>query len=276
MWPALRVLTLSLTTLACNGGNSPAPGPTDDGDPTCPRPAQAVVPGDANGDGHADVADAVVIMRHLADGGPAPACLDAVDLVPDQRLELDDAFSLLVGTYEGGFSLPDLDDACDDATPLTPPACDRLVAAIDAPATAVDSGFDARVTLDPGEQSIQAWSLSVEAEGCDIVAATTAGTAAASVTSDPPGLRDLGYDATFVVDDGAVSTAILGFMQGRALPPGPQPVLSVQVRTRDCEPCTLRLGDALTALGEPVENLAVASGAAWPLPAAQVQVAGCP
>jgi hypothetical protein len=239
--------------------------PPDDSDEpvetelACPREPTGDVPaGDANGDGAADLADAVVILRAAAEGGPAPACPPAADLVEDDRVELDDGFSLLLHLYEGGFGLPE-DPECVGAVPHASPEC---------------SAVEARITgntveLRGASVAIEGWSLAVRAEGCTIVGATTAGTVGASVTDDPPGARDLGYDATFVADEGAVSAVILGFLEPVALPAGAwSPVLSLTLEPGDSCDCTLSLGEPVTGLGEPVENLVVAGGAAWPIAAA--------
>ncbi|MDP2311414.1 MAG: hypothetical protein Q8P41_00800 [Pseudomonadota bacterium] len=243
-----------LYTTSCDGDK-----PDDPVSLACPgAAAETIDAGDANGDGAVDLADAVVILRAVADGGAAPACTAAIDLVPDEQLDLDDAFSLLIHLFEGGFSLP-TDVDCAGAVPLEMPFCSPLEARFSETGT-VELRAD---TLD-----IEAWSLAVTAEGCTVSAATTAGTLGASIVDTPAGLRDLGYDATFLAEGGAVSAVVLGFMDAPALPAGAwSPVLALTVEQGDTCDCTLRLDSTVTALGEPVESLAVASGGAWALSA---------
>ncbi len=246
-----------LLAAACDGDTPPKPAEADPS--TCPRAAsEAFPPGDANGDGAVDLADAVVILRAVANGGAPPPCPAAIDLVPDERVELDDAFSLLIHLFEGGFSLP-AEAACASVAPLPTPACSPIEARFSSSGT---------VELRADTLAVEAWSLAVTAEGCSVTAATTAGTLGASVVDTPAGLRDLGYDATFVAESGAVSAVVLGFTEAPALPTGAwSPVLALTLTAGETCTCTLRLGPTVTALGEPVESLAVASGAAWPLTA---------
>ncbi len=252
-YPWLVCSALVACLVGCDGEKPPGGG-SEAAAETCPRePAGDIGAGDANGDGAVDLADAVVILRHAAEGGAAPSCAGAVDLVPNDYIELDDAFQLLVHLYEGGFALPE-DVDCGDAAPLPPPAC--------SPVEARFSGTTLELRAET--VAIEGWSVAVRAEGCTIAAATTAGTSGASIVDEPPGLRDLGYDATFVVEGGAVSAVVLGFMEPTALPAGAwSPVLALTVEPGGSCDCTLSLGEPLTGLGEPVENLVVAEGAAW-------------
>ena len=223
----------------------------------CPREAATPGPGDSNGDGAVDMADVLVILRAVAEGGPAPACTAGVDLIPDGKVELDDAFSLLLYLYEGSFSLPETD--CTGSAALPVPAC------VQAEARLVEEERAVWVQL-RSAAAIEAWSLSLQ--GCTITSATTDGTLAASVALG--GLRDLGYDATVVTDAGVVSAVLLDDLEPVALPTDTwNPVLQLQVQ----ECCTLKLG-TLQGFGQPVENLLVIDGAAYPLPALEAKV-GC-
>jgi hypothetical protein len=223
----------------------------------CPRETTAVGPGDANGDGAVDLADVLVILRHVADGGPAPVCTAGVDLIPDEKIELDDAFSLLLYLYEGSFSLPEAD--CSGSPSLPAPGC------VQAEARLVEEEGAVWLQLRSGAP-IEAWSVSLQ--GCTITSATTDGTAAASVALG--GLRDLGYDATFLTTAGVVSAVLLDDLEPVALPTDAwSPVLRLQVQ--DC--CTLKLG-TLQGPGQAVESLLVIDGAAYPLPPLQAKV-GC-
>jgi hypothetical protein len=261
-------LFVLLLGAGCTGDK---PEPVDDTAPpssmACPREGSGTIgAGDANGDSAVDLADAVVILRAVANGGAAPSCTAGVDLVPDERLDLDDAFSLLLYLFEGGFSLP-ADVDCPSAVPLPAPACSPLEARFSSTGT-VELRADALV--------VEAWSLAVTAEGCTVTAATTAGTLGASIVDTPAGLRDFGYDATFLAETGATSAVVLGFTDAPALPTGVwSPVLALTFEQGATCECTLRLDSTVTTLGEPVESLAVASGAAWPLAAeATIDVCG--
>ncbi|MCB9681956.1 MAG: hypothetical protein H6733_10850 [Alphaproteobacteria bacterium] len=212
---------------------------TPDGE-LCPSEGDGKVrAGDANGDGVVDIADALVVYRAVADGGPAPVCLLASDLVPEGRLNYDDAHSLLLHLYEDGFTLPDVRPAdCADADPLAPPTC------VAAEVTFAVDGTDILVSLNPGSTAVEAWSLGVHATGCTIATATTDGTQAAWQADG--GRRDIGYDATFVTADGtaALSTVVLDFADATALLPdaGPQPILALTI-TPGPGDCTLTVTD---------------------------------
>ena len=223
----------------------------------CPREAALPGPGDSNGDGAVDMADVLVILRHVAEAGPAPACTAAVDLIPDGRIELDDAFSLLLYLYEDSFSLLEAD--CGGAAPLPPPAC------MQAEARRVEEEGVVELQL-RSEGPVEAWSVSFE--GCTVTSATTDGTLAGSVALG--GLRDLGYDASFVAANGVVSAVLLDDLEPVALPTGAwNPVLRMQVQ----ECCTLKLG-TVQGMGQPVESLLVIDRAAFLLPQLQAKV-GC-
>jgi len=223
----------------------------------CPREPAVAGPGDGNGDGAVDLADVLLILRHVAEAGPAPVCTAGVDLIPDGKIELDDAFSLLLYLYEGSFLLPEAD--CSGSGALPGPAC------VQAEARLVEEEGAVWLQLRSAAR-IEAWSVSLG--GCAVTSATTDGTAAASVALG--GLRDLGYDATFLTDAGVVSAVLLDELEPVALPTDVwSPVLRLQVQ--DC--CTLKLG-TLQGPGQPVESLLVVDGAAYPLPALAAKV-GC-
>lgn len=94
--------------------------------------------------------------------------------------------------------------------------------------------FDVRCALrqssiDEFEPGIEAWSLSVASEHLDITGITTAGTVAASVDDDPPGLRQGGFEKSELAVggtgdceglSGAVSTVILALGDPVYLPRG--------------------------------------------------------
>ena len=58
--------------------------------------------GDGNTDGSVNVADAVFMLAHLFDDGPAPSCLDAEDTNDDGRINLIDAIVLLANLFARG------------------------------------------------------------------------------------------------------------------------------------------------------------------------------
>jgi hypothetical protein len=58
--------------------------------------------GDSDGTGFVDITDAVYVLRHLFQGGPAPGCQDAADVDDDGGLVLTDAVYLLVHLFQGG------------------------------------------------------------------------------------------------------------------------------------------------------------------------------
>ena len=260
-----------------------ADGSPDPQDPAlCARPAdQVTAAGDANGDGEVDIADPVLILRHAAAGGQAPACPEAVDLVPDGRVQLDDAFTLLVALAEGLFDpdSADADDCADGAALPAPTDCQDLAITLEAPAQVeANESFSATFSFASTGLAVEGWSLPVTAEGCTITAATTDGTAAAAVTHTPAGLRDLGYDLTTVADGAATSVVVLGFMDRVTLPADGQArgVLALQVQAGDCGICTLTIGRPATGLGPEIPAVVAANDASWPLPQSATDITVCP
>ena len=109
------------------------------------------------------------------------------------------------------------------------------------------------------------WSLSIAADGCTIVDATTSGTMAADVDEDPPGLRNGGFERTELARDnlytGAVSAVVLAIGQPITLPTAqPSAVLRLTVELEPSSDDRLRRAflfhhDHLTGDGHPVTNL---------------------
>jgi len=62
--------------------------------------------GEANGDGNADLSDAVFILNFLFLGAAAPTCVDAADANDDGKLDLSDAVFFLNYLFLGGSSPP--------------------------------------------------------------------------------------------------------------------------------------------------------------------------
>lgn len=62
--------------------------------------------GDPNGDGAADISDAVAILSHLFSGGGVPTPLESGDVDSNSVLELTDAVYLLLFLFQGGPAPP--------------------------------------------------------------------------------------------------------------------------------------------------------------------------
>jgi hypothetical protein len=140
------------------------------------------------------------------------------------------------------------------------------------------------VGLAPEDEGAQGWSLSVSADGWDIVNATTAGTASADVNDNPPGLRNTGFEISELTDGsardgsdcagrlGAVSAVVLSFVMNITLPtdaasdilivtvagvvpPDPEPG-----EERSCVECRVDFTDGCTGSGQPVDNKVTLNG----------------
>jgi hypothetical protein len=271
-WHPLPLSALLATATACDAGEKPAP----EGDAACTLTAAplAAAPAlaDANGDGFVDVSDGVFVLRSFFVGGPAPACTAAVDFVPDGSFDAGDGFGLLytVGPKTVRYP-PDLDvSACAAPTRAEEPACgDGLALGIDAPATVTGSvgtqtTFDASVTLASPVLDVEAWSFTLVAEGCQIAAATTAGTVAADRADATGGLRDGGMAWQSVASDTELQVlTVLNWRDTTAVAHGGtasaiHAVTVMGTPTADCAPCELRLvaGDPATG----VESVASGGG----------------
>lgn len=98
-------------------------------------------------------------------------------------------------------------------------------------------------TTDPA-RGVESWSVSLAAVGLEVVDITTAGTTAARVDADPPGLRDIiSFEYTSIGDpargrgdcaglSSAVSVVVLSPASNLTLPSGPSTVARVTVRGR--------------------------------------------
>ena len=266
-------LIVVLILAACKKDSTPADDGAAQSTELCPRAASTPVAGDANGDGIVDIADAVAIVRAAADGGAAPACTSAVDLIPDGTTQLDDGFSLLIHLFEDGFSLPSA--GCDEDSSWAPPACSAGAVSVVAP-TSASGSFSAQVSVS-SDLEVEAWSFGLTAAGCTITAATTDGTIAEPEPRGGPGLRATGFDATFVSDDGATTGVVLALMDRRVLPSGQaHTLLQVEVEpdSSTCS-CSLTLDSGPTTIGQPVQAVVVADGFAYPLPQTTVSVDTC-
>lgn len=99
-------------------------------------PVAQPVPGDANGDGHFDVSDGVYYQRTYLAGGPAPVCVEAVDLTPDGIADFGDATAMWF--HLGPNRETELPQAanCVQVEREAEPACaNGLALGIDAPST---------------------------------------------------------------------------------------------------------------------------------------------
>ncbi len=252
---------IALSLVACNG---PA-GEVPEG---CARGPGDFVLGDAQGDGAADIADAVAIQRAVFDAATPPACDAAVDLTDDGAVQADDATSLLLHLFEGTFDPPRLGSgACKDATPWPAGACGALGLSWET----AEGPEGTRATLSlTSSLAVEAWSFGVDTAGCELIEASEEGTVAADRTADPVGLRDLGYHAT-LQKKGVVTQAVVLDLPDRVTIPAdsaPHPLLHLTVTGE----CTLAVTGGLTTFGEPVAAVAVVDGQAVPLPEAAVDI----
>ena len=71
-----------------------------------PLPATSFRRGDSDNDGNVVLTDAVYILAHLVQGGPAPDCPDAADTDDDGQLVLTDGIRLLNALFQGQVPLP--------------------------------------------------------------------------------------------------------------------------------------------------------------------------
>lgn len=246
-------------------------------EPVCAPPAaERVVAGDAQGDGVCDLADAVVVMRADFDAAAAPVCVGAVDLVPDGRALADDAHLVLQHLFEGTAVLPDLErSVCAGAEAWGAGPCATLTVGWEAPESPGEGTFEVGVTL-TADEAVEAWSLGVTATGCELVGAAVDGTAAADTTADAAGLRDFGYNATWLRRGVVTQAVVLGLPDRVTLPTGTASRLLTLEVSAGCGTCTLALTPDLTTYGEPVALTAVVEGYALPLPAASWSVEVCP
>jgi len=72
------------------------------------------VRGDANQDGHCDVADAVAIVTWMFRGADAPSCADAADVTDDGVINLTDVTAIVAHRFLGGAPPPAPYPDCDD------------------------------------------------------------------------------------------------------------------------------------------------------------------
>jgi hypothetical protein len=110
----------------------------------------------------------------------------------------------------------------------------------------------------PRDFGVQSWFIALTTRGCSPTSATTAGTVAADVNDRPPGLRNMGFEHTRLlepfefpleepVDGGVVSAAVLSFTGAITLDPAasPQRILRTTVALDvsvygSCRDCLIR------------------------------------
>lgn len=243
----------------------------------CPLPSTgAGMPGDANGDAVVDLADPVLVHRHLYEGGIAPVCDDALvyeSAVPRSLYDGIDAAALFGWLFEG-YDGPQPTPECDAAATLGEAPCGRIGWTWTAPGR-VD-GATAEAVLGIRNHSLEAgvdgWSVGVVADGCTIDAVTLDDTVAAPLTGEGPGLVTEGYAMARADDGVGTSAVVLNWLHAQVLPPSGDryPVLRVQVSAStggDCAPCTLTTTDGLATRGLPVDAVMVSAGRSYrPLP----------
>lgn len=275
----MKIAALTLFSLSGCGGKVPQ---------ASPNAASGPVAGDANGDGVADLSDAVALSDSEFRGGPAPTCFEAADVMNNGELDAGDITLMASAALDGNSQLIALDESvCASALEATPPqgpaavglgwSVERRVKGTGEPVT-----FEARVQLHTPERDVQAWTLSIRTEGCTVTAATTDGTAAAWVSASPPGRRgstSVDYHA-LTASGGAVAGVILDWRDDRTLPARDEPydLLALTVSASPgggCAPCTLKLQDGGSAGGPRLRNAATIEGWTWPLEAVETTVKVC-
>ncbi len=227
-------------------------------------PTGSVVVGDSNADGVVNLADVVVSRDHTFAGGPAPACPAAADVLGFEFAEAANLWTTLSYAFDGKAVLvetkPDCalssrpDDVCAGTLELVP----------------TEDGIVLRGLTE--DDAVQAWSFGVEAEGCTIAAATTAGTAGALEIDG--GRRRGGYDHTEVKDGRAVTAVLLDGFAPKGLPKGDHVLLAIEYD--DCTACTVRVVDGAVGSGRPVAAAVVIDGKAVTPKLGETTFEGCP
>ncbi len=249
------------------------------------RVASSPVPGDANGDGVADIADGVAVQSALFRGGAPVACLAAADGNADGVLDAGDGVALWYHLFTGSMQLPSLaSGACETPKLDEAPCGDGLALGVTPPtaftgASGTPASADATITLTTGPLDVQAISVSLRTSGCTATAVRFTG-AAADRVDDPPGLRDGGFARGDVSADGATAAVVWDLTGDRVAPAGTEAsVLTVSLSADvgiACAPCVLTLEDGVVGGGAPVANVAAGGNRAYvpKLVSATVQV--CP
>jgi parallel beta-helix repeat protein len=118
--PALDAGTAEGAPAVDRGGNPrPCGAEVDMGsEESCPDLRPHFLRGDANDDGRRDISDAGFNLNYLFLGGPAPDCLESLDVDDNGSLEISDPIFLLNYLFLGSRPLPEPHTACGvDPTP---------------------------------------------------------------------------------------------------------------------------------------------------------------
>ena len=212
-------------------------------------PSGSVAAGDSNADGAVDLADVVGYRDFLFAGGAEPACPEAANVLAFELSQAANLWATLAYAFDGKAVLADA------------PACELAKRSEDVCAGELElvptsEGIELHGVAEEG--AVQAWSFGVEAEGCTISAATTAGTAAALEIDG--GHRRGGYDHTEVKDGRALTGVLLDGFARRGLPKGDNVLLAIEYG--DCASCTVRVVDGVKGSGRVVPAIVVIDGKA--------------
>lgn len=208
-----------------------------------PQPAGAPVTADMNGDGLADLSDAVFLREYLFNHGRKPVCDVAADPLTDGLVEMGDEMVILSYAIDGTSVLSPLyTGACDHAESAEVPAPTRVAFGLSGPSSAAQLEiFDVAVTVTSPEKAVQAWTLSVHASGCTVQSVTTDGTDVALV--DKGGQRPRhSYAMAELSTSGAVSAVMLDWNAPTALAARADPWTLLTMRVELVDPsCTISL-----------------------------------
>lgn len=233
----------------------------------CVEPAPPAMPvaGDSNGDGYVDISDGCHLLGSLFRGGESPVCEAAADIHPDGLVEAGDGFQIWSHLFAGVTALPTLGSGlCEIAEPEEP-TCGRMGWQIEAPESTAGQTFSAKVLLRSTDLEVEAWSLSVAAQGCTVTALRTAQHIG------------LGFDRSELsTDGGAVSAVVLNWQTGKTLEPRDEAHALLELDLQGaCGTCTLRIQDGEQGGGEPVENVISVQGRRYRAPEVEARVELC-
>ena len=251
-------------------------------------PAGSVVMGDANGDGLADLSDAIYLESNLFRGGELPTCFGAADIIPDGEIEGADPFALLSVILPGDSDFPAFDaTTCAGAAPPTVPAAATFGMQIDAPTkvkgpASTALSLSATVELYNPDRPVQGWTLSLAAEGCAIADLSTAGTDADFAEGAGGQRANRSYDFHAVTSDGGAVAGLILDWQGDtvlAAQDDPWRLMALTVTATPpasgCGTCTLRVKDGERAGGLPQRNAVTVGGWTYPIRPEEAEIKVC-